>query len=212
MFSNGLRAARLVVVLTLVDIGLLCPSNGYGSQLYYDRDEFLSAIVNEIVIDFEDQLLGPVIGDPWLENGIVFDEAVIGDNMTIGDGDGADRNIYAFGGEMADIDITFPDGVAAFGLGIFSNDVHDPGERIIFYDLHDSLLANVEMPMTAFQGTAFVGYVADAPMISKVAFIETDGDDDYVGIGDVVFMVPEPGTVLFLGLGCLGLLRRRKSG
>ena len=207
--SVGMHTTTLVAVLALVNFGLLCPSHGYAGQLYFDRGEFLSAIVNEVVIDFEDQPLGPIAGDPWLADGILFDQAGVGNNMTIGGGGSANKNIYALGGESADIDITFPNLVAAFGLGIFSNYVQDPSERIIFYTPSDSILANVEMPLTASQGTVFVGYVADAPMISKVAFIEANGDGDYVGIGDVAFMVPEPATLLLLGLGGLALLRKR---
>lgn len=190
-------------------LDLLC-NNGYDGQLYFNRSEFLSAIENEVVIDFEDEPTGPVGGDPWISYGIVFDEAGVGDNMAIGNGGGANKNIYALGGESADIYITFPGTLTAFGLDVFSNQEHRSSERIIFYDIYDSVLANVEMPQTALQGTAFVGYIADEPMISKVTFIEGNNEGDYAGIGDVALMIPEPASATMFALGAALLVNSRR--
>ena len=90
----------------------------------------------------------------------------------MGDGGGANKNIYALDGEDADIDITLSGPVQAFGLGIFSNDRHTTAERIIFFAPDNSIVANVEMPLTSFQGTMFIGFLADAPLVSRVAFVE----------------------------------------
>jgi hypothetical protein len=208
---SGMDARMAAMVLTLCILGPLCPSGGYASQLYFDRSEFLSALTGTVVIDFEDQLIGPVAGNPWISYGIAFDQSGTGDNMAIGGGGGgANKNIYALGGESADIDITFPGALMAFGLDVFSNQQHRRNEEIVFYDMYGSVLTNMEMPMTTLRGTAFVGYVADAPMISRVAFIEGNGDGDYAGIGDVVFVIPEPGTLLLLTLGGLAVIRRQR--
>jgi hypothetical protein len=231
-FFFGTDDAILATFLALVILGLLCPSYVYAGQgyfgssdaavpgilchdegagqLYSNRSQFLSALEDEIVIDFEDQPIGNVAGDPWFSYGIAFDESGPGDNMAIGGGGGANKNIYALGGESADIDIAFPAALSAFGLDVFSNHKHGRNERIVFYDRYGSILANVEMPLTAFRGTAFVGYVCDAPIISGVDFIEGNCDGDYAGIGDVALVIPEPGTMLLLGLGVMGLIRRKR--
>ena len=108
--------------------------------------------------------------------------------MAIGDGSGADLNIYAQGGESADIDISFPgQGPLACGIAVFSNSVQTaPGERLVFYGEGDAVLVSVDMPETATGTSEFVGYTADVPIV-RVAFIENSNDGDYVGIGEVVF-------------------------
>jgi hypothetical protein len=174
-----------------VSVGLCTAVCVFADQIFTDRTEFLIATGSDVTIDFESDPIGPVIGDPWLAQGIVFDEAGVGDNMAIADGGGAENIIYALGGQQADIDITLVDGTQAFGLGVFSNDIQDPGERIIFYGLFDEVLANVEMPLTGRQTTEFVGYLADQPIV-RVEFVESDTDADYVGIGDVAFRSEGP--------------------
>ena len=158
-----------------------------ADEVYLDRAGFIAAVDDPTFIDFEDQSVGPVVGDPWLGLGIVFDEAGVGDNMAIGDGDGNDMNIYALGGQDADIDVSFPaQGASACGIAVFSNDVQIPGERLVFFGEGDVVLADVEMPLAPGGTSEFVGYVADVAIV-RVAFIEGDGDGDYVGMGEVVF-------------------------
>ena len=163
---------------------------GYAAadEIYSNRADFINALTSSTYIDFEDQSTGPVVGDPWLSLGIVFDEAGVGGNMGIGDGSGADMNIYARGGESADIDISFPaEAPLACGIAVFSNQVQTaPGERLVFYGDGDVVLATVPMPVTATGSSEFVGYTADVPIV-RVAFIENNVDDDYVGIGEVIF-------------------------
>jgi hypothetical protein len=172
-----------------------------ATQVFSDRATFLASISNENVIDFEDVPVAadgsvPVIGDPWLPLGIVFDELGRGDNMAVGGGGGADKNIFALGGPAADIEITLTHPVLAFGLGIFSNNQQSPAERILFYTSDNALIADIEMPLTTASGTSFVGVLADSPSIKRIVFSEDD-DADFVGIGDVAFTpVPEPSTTM----------------
>jgi hypothetical protein len=202
------------VIMTVLLVASGIPVRSDAAQVFSDRAAFVASISNAVMIDFESAPLGPVVGDPWLSNGVFFDQAGVGDNMAIGAGGGANRNIYALGGEAADIDISLSGPVQAFGLGIFSNDQHSTAERIVFFSSDNSILANVEMPLTGFQGTAFIGFLADAPLVSRVAFIE-DADGDYVGIGDVVFTpIPEPYTATLMtaavgSLICFWLFRIR---
>jgi hypothetical protein len=162
-----------------------------ADDLFTDRQTFYDAFDNEIVIGFENEPPGPVVGDPWVAQGVVFDEAGVGDNMIVGDGGGADNNIYAGGGNYADIEITFPSPVVAFGLGVFSNNVQRVDERIIFYGENDIVLLDVQMPLTGFGSSEFVGYHTDV-LIFRVAFVENDSDSDYVGIGDVALVPSLP--------------------
>jgi hypothetical protein len=159
-----------------------------ADQIYSSRSDFIDALDSATYVDFEDQSTGPVVGDPWLSLGIVFDEAGVGDNMAIGDGGGVDMNIYARGGESADIDVSFPvQGFLACGIAVFSNSVQTaPGERLVFYGEGDAVLADVPMPVTGPGTSEFVGYTADVAII-RVAFIENNVDGDYVGIGEVIF-------------------------
>ena len=175
---------RLSLVMCLV---MLAAGHAGADQVYFDRSDFVTAVGSPTFLDFEDQPVGPIIGDPWLDLGIVFDEAEIGDNMGIGEGGGYDMNIYALGGQDSDIDVSFPThGASACGIAVFSNDIQDSSERLIFLGEGNTVLANVEMPLTAGTGSEFVGYVADVAIV-RVAFIESDADGDYVGIGEVIF-------------------------
>ncbi len=167
---------------------ILMIGSAAADQIYSSRSDFIDALNTATYVDFEDQSTGPVVGDPWLGLGIVFDEAGVGDNMAIGSGGGVDINIYAQGGESADIDVSFPaQGPLACGIAVFSNSVQTaPGERLVFYGEGDIVLVSVDMPLTASGTSEFVGYTADVPIV-RVAFIENDNDGDYVGIGEVIF-------------------------
>jgi hypothetical protein len=167
---------------------ILMIGSAAADQVYSSRADFINALDSVTYVDFEDQSTGPVVGDPWLGLGIVFDEAGVGNNMAIGSGGGVDMNIYAQGGESADIDVSFPDqGTQACGIAVFSNSVQTaPGERLVFYGEGDAVLADVPMPVTAPGTSEFVGYTADVAIV-RVAFIENNADGDYVGIGEVIF-------------------------
>ncbi len=164
--------------------GALAFSLASADQIFSDRAAFIAATAADVIIDFEGLPVGPVIGDPWWAQGVAFDEAGVGDNMALADGNGADFNIYATGGQSANIDISLASDIYAFGLGIFSNQVQNSGERIIFYGASNLILENIEMPATGPGTSEFVGYVADEPIV-LVEFIEDDADGDYVGIGDI---------------------------
>jgi hypothetical protein len=175
-------------VTTLVcALMLTAPAAVSADEIFSDRAAFLAAVEGPVVVDFEGEAAGPVVGDPWLALGVLFDDAEAGDGMAIGIVNGDERILYAAAGEERDIDIVFrPEAAGAFGIEVYSNDVHDPSERIVIYGLEQTVLADLEMPVTESSTTsAFLGYVPDEP-IWRVAFVEAE-DDDYAGIGEVVF-------------------------
>jgi hypothetical protein len=180
MGMNGMIAAAMLILL------ILPAGHATAEEIHYDRVAFAARLIEPVAIDFEGEADGPIIGDPWLALGVVFDELGTGDNMGIADGGGVNRNIYALGGEEADIQVSFPTTpTIAFGLGIFSNDIQDPSERIIFYGQGDLVLLDIEMPHTGVQTDAFIGFIADEPIL-RVELTDAD-DTDYFGIGDVIF-------------------------
>ena len=215
--ENLIKTKVFLVSLLLIAL-LIFPGamNAWSAQRYMDRLSFYNAVQGETILDFESETLGPIIGDPWLANGIVFDAAGGGDNMALANGGGSDNNIYAMGGEDVDIDITMTSPVLAFGLGIFSNTAHTSSERIIFLSSTDEVLLDYEMPVTGVRESVFIGYVSDTSEISKIMFIEDNNDNDYVGIGDVAFasvIAPEPisSTLFIVGAATLGFRRFRKQ-
>jgi hypothetical protein len=171
--------------LALLGLPILLAGPARGDQLFFDRDAFLDAIAGDVVVDFEAEPVGPVIGDPWAALGVVFNEAGVGDGMEIGTGGGVDQNIFANSGPAADIEIGLTGTFHAFGLAVFSNDLAVAGEQIVFRGAGDVVLMAVDMPSTSFAGSSFVGYLANEPIL-RVDFIEDDGPD-YAGIGDVAF-------------------------
>ena len=178
---------RLRMVST-VCFSIIMMGSAVADEVYSSRADFINVLDTATYIDFEDESIGAVVGDPWLGLGIVFDEAGVGNNMAIGNGGGVDMNIYAQGGESADIEVSFPaQGPLACGVAVFSNSVQTaPGERLVFYGDGDVVLATVPMPVTAPGSIGFVGYTADVPII-RVAVIENNADGDYIGIGEVIF-------------------------
>jgi hypothetical protein len=186
--NSGEVAMQCLRIASTVCFVILMTGSAAADEVYTSRADFINALSTATYVDFEDQSVGPVVGDPWLGLGIVFDEAGVGDNMAIGNGGGVDMNIYAQGGESADIDVSFPaEGPLACGIAVFSNSVQTaPGEQLVFYGEGDVVLVSVGMPVTGPGTSEFVGYTADVPIV-RVAFIENNNDGDYVGIGEVIF-------------------------
>ncbi len=186
---NGKRFALVISMLSMLLAGAAS-----ADQIYTDSAAFEARLVTPIEIDFEVNIkeLGPIVGDPWLDLGIVFDRIGSGNNMALHLESGF-FHIYAQGGEAYGIEISFPvSPPTAFGLDVFSNNTHDPSERIIFYGFDRNVLADIEMPGTGTLDTAFVGYIADESIV-RVEFQDA-ADLDYVGISRVIFAATTTAT------------------
>ena len=173
-------------LFSLATLAPMLPAQADAARVFTDIHAFVGALTSTTAkIDFESTPFGFVVGDPWLDEGVVFDQADVGDNMVVSNGGGVDRNIHAGGGEAADIEITLTQRVNGFGLDVFSNNVASEQERLVFYGSGGAVLADVPMPQTDTQTSRFVGVVA-AEAIARVAFIEGDDDSDFAGIGAVI--------------------------
>lgn len=138
-----------------------------------------------------------------------------------------------FGPGRQDYLIEFDTPVAQFGMG-----VHDPnfnGNALLAFDALGNLLEfalsaagdpNFPTGPTGGSHSAFVGFVRPTADIARVELLHVfslaDGKSDLLAIDTVTFFpaggtgaIPEPGSVVLLGIGCsaLGLAgyRRRRS-
>lgn len=176
----------------------------------------------QYLIDFEtygngsDVVGQPTInGDEWLSDfGVQFDAAESGENLFLYD-DPVSKGEYvspihalAPTGDRSSSIITFSMPVVSFGIYIVGNETGSLTERIILKDDSSTVLGDYDMPFGGGDSDAFFrGYLSNTP-IAEIHIIEnTDGEAMF--LDNVMYTVPEPTTLLLLGLGGLILRKRR---
>jgi hypothetical protein len=224
---------------TITIIVLIVSTCVAGVTPYDDVNDFIAATVGPLhTIDFESLgdsttvPLGnyPIDGNEWSNWGVQFAPIEIGYSLILSAKEGMNVSPTGAPGHalaIADLSpgddrssflITFSTPVVSFGVYIVDNETGGPDayptERIILKD--DTGIIIGEFPMPGGAGPAdppdipiakdFIGYISDIP-IAEIQIIEAN-DDEGMLLDNVMF-IPEPGTILLLGLGGQALLRRR---
>jgi hypothetical protein len=226
---NKKYASVVQVTVFVLCISSVCVA---GVVEFTDQDTFTKACSREYFIDFESYGDGtpvppgdvPIDGDEWLNLGIQFAGMEAGDSLILSEKAGmavspthalATRNPSNRCSSL----ITFLTPVDCFGLYIVDNETGGPNsstERITLKDENGNVIR--DFPMPGGRGPApplpfahdFRGYLSTIP-IAQVEIIE-DSDGEGTFLEDVMYCpVPEPATLLLLGLAGLTLLGKRKA-
>lgn len=116
-------------------------------------------------------------------------------------------NVDEYQDDDWDLEITGGDPVYAIGFEVGNND-YNSGETVYVYGTDNSLLFSVTPPSE--QALQFIGFISDDAPLGRISFDEDSGHDD-IGITNFHFAIPEPATLLLLGLSGLALRRRNRA-
>ncbi|MHC4478741.1 MAG: PEP-CTERM sorting domain-containing protein [Planctomycetota bacterium] len=221
------------IVAFLVVIQFLIGNTSVAAiVVYIDKNTFTSSSGEpQFFIDFEtygnsQPVSGEpsITGDEWLNFGIQFrpEDSV---SSLILDMDNPQwqpasmshgLKVWNSGGDISSIVISFIEPVVSIGMVICDSELADGyDERLEFFSEEDELLVSLELPALGYssdgpEANYFRGVISDTP-IAKVIMYENPSDNEGVPIDDIMYSVPEPATLLLLGLGGLALLRRRRA-
>jgi len=104
---------------------------------------------------------------------------------------------------------TFSFPVPVWGTSLWISDLNFNAGRtdVSVFDADSNLLGS---GVVTRQGDwSFVGLLSDVADIARIEFQASSNDPGDAQAFDNVTVVPEPGTLLLLGLACLALRRRR---
>ena len=189
--------------------------------VYTDETSFITALSgSQSLVDFNSSSQGPIVGNEFSLQGFIFDSPLafpLG-NLEIAPADffassnylNIDERPFVSGdGDEDDLDIFIQGSWMAVGFRIVDSSIPQLGESITVYD---TLNNNIYTRTT--DAIDYFGIIADVP-IGKISINElSDGDD--VGYDDFRLgnqastIVPEPATMLLLGLGLMGLAGVRR--
>ena len=203
-------------------------SNVLAVTIFSNKNDFQIATqyYPSVTIDFEQFGDGtPIVGTPiinggeWTNLGVTFatlDPSISGSVSLLEQASLApsgthmlfhSRPYYDYSSYVID----FVNPVIAFGMMVCDSEVGN-NEQINVYNSRDELLASYPLPqygnfVSDKRANFFWGCISQIA-ISKIVIIEEYGDEDMVPLDDVVFAVPEPATLLLLGVGGLVLRKR----
>ncbi len=176
-------------------------------------------------INFDALANGTVVaGTEWSGSGVLFSDPLttgVLKAIDIGAGAHSPSNmlINTNGQDRGDLLVDFITVVHSASLWIVHSEATSVNETLVVKGTDDSVLFSGALPAfgsftTTTDKNFFFGIVSTDVAIASIQITEDSSDVDGVGIEDVMFgaavPIPEPGTLVLMGLGSLGLIRKTR--
>jgi len=204
-----MHATILVAAIALV---FGSPQQAGGITVFPDQASFLTAAGPVITEDFEDELL---IGTPHsgAMTPIAFDDFTAGSTpaaLKVLDVEWYGNHNTTPGGSRylsADTDISYQSSEVSF---TFDFPVSAFGLYLI--DIEESVVLtingnNYTVPANGNAGESYFGIITDS--LFTLVHMDMGVEDSHTSMDDIAY-IPEPATIMLLGLGSLALIRRKR--